>query len=430
MSDTLRSRRSGTAVDATPTAGADGAVLRRAAGADVRVGQQRRHLEPRASAATADARPRQEAARSTSPSPTCASSSRAIAATSGGDVYGAVSRVVEVPEPLNEITQDFGVRAAYNFATGNVHAAFNRNLYDNDAETLIVDNPFQASDLAVRLDARPGRGRRRERPVDQRARQRGQHRHGRLPAQVRAADPHRRRRRAGHVDAERAVLPVHDQLGDPDAGRGQRRQPVGAPAAVVRRQDRHDDGEPHVLVAAGREPRPSARSYRSYDLANKTDRFVITGDVGGFAGPQLDRRDAQRGRAVRPRDGQRLRQQDDALHRVRPATTSARSRSRARSGSPASSGPAARPRRATTTATRSPRCYRANDWLDLRATYDEAKRTAEGETLYGFQADEAERETKRTGLQVDVTPVSDRRRCPSRTSAATSSTRTGRTGSP
>ena len=51
--------------------------------------------------------------------------------------------------------------------------------------------------------------------------------------------------------------------------------------------------------------------------------------------------------------------------------------------------------------------FHAKDWLDFRATYDQAKRTAEGETLYGFQSDEAERETKRTGIQVDVTPVSD-----------------------
>ena len=40
--------------------------------------------------------------------------------------------------------------------------------------------------------------------------------------------------------------------------------------------------------------------------------------------------------------------------------------------------------------------------MDLRASYDQAKRTVtEGETLYGFQSDEAERETKRTGIQAD-----------------------------
>ncbi len=50
--------------------------------------------------------------------------------------------------------------------------------------------------------------------------------------------------------------------------------------------------------------------------------------------------------------------------------------------------------------------FHANEWLDVRATYDQAKRTAEGETIYGFQADEAERETKRTILNVEVTPTS------------------------
>jgi hypothetical protein len=45
--------------------------------------------------------------------------------------------------------------------------------------------------------------------------------------------------------------------------------------------------------------------------------------------------------------------------------------------------------------------YRTSDWLAFRGTYDQSKRTAEGETLYGFQSDEAERETKRIGIQAD-----------------------------
>ena len=61
----------------------------------------------------------------------------------GGGVYSAVSSVVEMPGPLNETTQDFGVQAAWNFAKGNIHGRFSRNLYDNDAETLTLDNPFQ-----------------------------------------------------------------------------------------------------------------------------------------------------------------------------------------------------------------------------------------------------------------------------------------------
>ncbi len=63
----------------------------------------------------------------------------------GGGIYSAVNSVVEVPGPLNELNQDFGVKAAYNFAKGNVHGAFNRNLYNNNAESLTVDNPFQGT---------------------------------------------------------------------------------------------------------------------------------------------------------------------------------------------------------------------------------------------------------------------------------------------
>ena len=93
----------------------------------------------------------------------------------GGGIYSAVSSVVEMPGPLNETTQDFGVQAAWNFAKGNIHGRFSRNLYNNDAETLTVDNPFQWYDQPYVATASPGRGRGPERPVDQRARQRGQH---------------------------------------------------------------------------------------------------------------------------------------------------------------------------------------------------------------------------------------------------------------
>jgi hypothetical protein len=49
--------------------------------------------------------------------------------------------------------------------------------------------------------------------------------------------------------------------------------------------------------------------------------------------------------------------------------------------------------------------YHANDWLGVRAVYDWDHRTAEGETVYGFQADEAERKSGRIGLLAEFTPV-------------------------
>ncbi len=50
--------------------------------------------------------------------------------------------------------------------------------------------------------------------------------------------------------------------------------------------------------------------------------------------------------------------------------------------------------------------FHAKDWLGFRGVYDRLKRTANGETLYGFQADEAERESTRTGVNIELTPTS------------------------
>ena len=273
----------------------------------------------------------------------------------GGGVYSAVSSVVEVPGPLNEITQDFGVRAAYNFEKGNIHGAFVAQPLQQPRRDADGRQPLPVVRHAVRRDSRPGRGRRHQRPLDQRARQRGQHGQPRLPAQVRPADPHRRRPHAGELDAERAVLPVHHQHGDPDADRGPGRQPVGAPAAVVRRQDRHDDDQPHVLVEAGGEPRPP-RAVPQLRPEQQDGPFRHHRRRGRIAGPQLDRRHAHRGatRTATPRPTPTTTRRRGSPRP--PATTSARSPWRGRSGSPASSGPAARRRRATTTASRSPRC--------------------------------------------------------------------------
>ena len=47
-----------------------------------------------------------------------------------------------------EVVQDFGIRAARTFKRGNLHATFNRNVYNNRQNSLVIDNPFRASDLA------------------------------------------------------------------------------------------------------------------------------------------------------------------------------------------------------------------------------------------------------------------------------------------
>ncbi|MGE5361753.1 MAG: MtrB/PioB family outer membrane beta-barrel protein [Bacteroidales bacterium] len=64
---------------------------------------------------------------------------------SGGDILSLVTMSPDVPEPVNEVTQDFGFRWGYNRKMANVYAAFNRNLYNDRIDSLIVDNPLRAT---------------------------------------------------------------------------------------------------------------------------------------------------------------------------------------------------------------------------------------------------------------------------------------------
>lgn len=75
---------------------------------------------------------------------------------SGGTLYGVVNTVVDVPDAMNEVTTDYGVNFAHNFKSGNVHAAFNRNLYNDRQGSLVIDNPFRAADLTWVSSSVPG----------------------------------------------------------------------------------------------------------------------------------------------------------------------------------------------------------------------------------------------------------------------------------
>jgi Putative outer membrane beta-barrel porin, MtrB/PioB len=68
----------------------------------------------------------------------------------GGSIRGFSDNIVEVPEPLNEMTQDLGVRLGVAKRWGNAYAGFNHNWYNNRQETLVVDNPLIAFDQAYR----------------------------------------------------------------------------------------------------------------------------------------------------------------------------------------------------------------------------------------------------------------------------------------
>jgi hypothetical protein len=66
----------------------------------------------------------------------------------GGVVYSAVNEIVELPETLDELTQDLGFRAALNKTWGNLYGAYTHNWYNNLTETTVFDNPLRAFDQA------------------------------------------------------------------------------------------------------------------------------------------------------------------------------------------------------------------------------------------------------------------------------------------
>lgn len=66
----------------------------------------------------------------------------------GGVIYSAVNSIVELPESLDEVTQDVGLKATLNKKWGNAYATFNHNWYNNRLETTLFDNPLRGSDRA------------------------------------------------------------------------------------------------------------------------------------------------------------------------------------------------------------------------------------------------------------------------------------------
>jgi hypothetical protein len=323
----------------------------------------------------------------------------------GGGIYSAVSSVLEVPGPLNEITQDFGVRAAYRFKKGDVHGSFFRNLYNNRAETLTVDNPFQWYDTPYVTTPAPAVG------------------GGTSARWINAPDNEANTTNLGFL----VKLARQTRIsGDVTLGKWTQNAdfypytinsailtPAGVPAnSVSALQQRSLDGKIDTTTlnftfsSRPVENLAIRAQYRSYDLTNKTNRFVITGDVGSSPDRSWSTvtpaADAPYGHATaNPYDTKTRRFTASASYDISSLTLEAQAHfsKLERTWREATKGD---DNGFALTA-----LYRAKDWLNFRGTYDQAKRTVtEGETLYGFQSDEAERETKRTGIQVDVTPVS------------------------
>lgn len=318
---------------------------------------------------------------------------------SGGNVRAQVNPAYELPEPLNELTRDFGVRAAYNFTSGNLHAALNRNLYNNRAETLIIDDPFQAYDSPfTATGGGPSRARFINAPDNEATT-------GTAGLLLKFAG---QTRIGGDValaswtqTAPFYAYTINSVI----------LTPAGAQAdSVSSLQQKSFNGKINTTTLNFTFTSRPVKSlglranYRSYDLTNKTNRFVITGDTSvsdrAWTAVTPTAADPYGHATANVYDNKTTRFTGSASYDVGGLTLEGQVRSAklTRTSREAESG---KDNGYALTA-----LVHTSDWLDLRATYDQAKRTADGHTLYGFQMDEAERETQRTRLDITLTPVS------------------------
>ncbi len=326
----------------------------------------------------------------------------------GGGVYGAVASVVEVPEPLNEITQDFGVRMEHNFPAGNVHARFNRNLYNDRLDSLTIDNPFQPVDApyTAAVGAIPALGggarARISTPPDNEAST------GNGGFMIKLA---RQTRIGGDVTFARLTqnapyipFTINSAILTPSGARADNL------ASLPQRSfnGKIDTTTLNVTFASRPAPGVGLRAqYRSYDLTNKTQRIVIAGHAGGNAP-----------------DRNWFASAPTAADPYGPVTANVYDTTTRRFTASASydiggltlegQGRTAKLTRTNREAT-SGKDYgfgfsalvHASEYVGVRGMVDRAKRTAEGHTTLGFQSDEAERETTRAGINIELTPVAD-----------------------
>ncbi len=323
----------------------------------------------------------------------------------GGGLYSAISSVIEVPEPLNELTQDFGIRAEYRFKAGNVHAAFMRNLYNNRAETLTVDNPFQPFDApytaasgSIPALGGAGRGRWINAPDNE--------------ASTGTAGFLLKFARQTRVGADVALATwTQNAPFYPFTINSALLTPAGARAdslsALPQASLNGKINTATLNFTFSSRPLPGLglrAQYRSYELENRTTRFVVAGDVGGTPdrswSTNTPTADAPYGHATaNPYDSKTERFTASAGYDLGLLTLEGQVRTAklTRTNREATSG--------KDNGYALSALFHAADWLGFRGTFDQAKRTAEGHTIYGFQADEAERKTKRTGVDVELTPM-------------------------
>lgn len=317
----------------------------------------------------------------------------------GGALFSAVSPVIEIPSPLNEITQDIGMRAAKNFDKGNIHGAFTRSLYNNRAESLTVDNPFQWFDQPFVATPAPSVG------GSSRARwitaPDNEASSGNLGFLLKFA---KQTRIGGDLSMGRWTqnapfypYTINSALLTPSGVRADSLQALQRPSF----NGKIDTRTINLVFSSRPVDKLALRaSFRSYDLSNKTNRFVITGDAA--TNPDRD------WTVVTPTAADPFGHATANVYDNKTTKFTATASYDFGDLTLEGQGRFTRLERTSREALKGDdngyaiaAVFHASDWLNFRGSYDDAKRTAEGETLYGFQMDEAERRTKRTGINVE-----------------------------
>jgi hypothetical protein len=330
---------------------------------------------------------------------------------SAGDILGVVTASVDVLEPLDEVTQDFGVRWSWNFQNkGNVHASFNRNLYNDRIDALIVDNPFRATDLAYVSTAVPGG-----------------------PAQARFSTSPDNEATRGAFGAQFKFARQTRITADLAFGQWTQNDPFlpytinsaiftpsGAPAnATASLQRASLDGKINTAsynFTFGSRPVEGLgirMRYRNYSFKDKSARYLITGDTSGS--PDRTFSNANAATAEEPYGHATANRTDSSTGRFEAQVSydagdltlegAYRNVQTSWEGRANSSGTDGKENGYTLAA-----IYHTSDWLGFRFNFDRADRTVSGFTatsvaaLQGVMADHAEREQTRIGADIEITP--------------------------
>ncbi len=331
-----------------------------------------------------------------------------------GDILGVVTLTADTLEPVDEVTQDFGVRWAWNVPKkGNVHASFNRNVYNDRLNSIVVDNPFRATDLAYVSTSVPGG-----------------------PASVRFGTPPDNEANRGAFGAMYKFGRQSQVTADLAFGQWTQNAPFlpytinsviltgsGQPAnstASLQQQslDGKIDTASYNFTFASRPTDPLAirLRYRNYSYKDKSARYLITGDTSSSPDRSWspvtttpeELQETPYGQATANRTDSSIGHfEAQAAYDINRLTLEGVYRNIQTSwvGRAASSGTDGKENGYTLAA-----ILHSREWLSFRAHFDQNKRKVSGidpddvAALQGVMADHAERNQTLVGFNVDLMP--------------------------